>query len=146
MSVSHYQAATEQLIERMIPQYDASKTMKNTDVKQLLLRNLLLVGLRHKDVLKQCQNLKSDICIADHILNLARQAEYRDTTTLRLTKTVTTDYQHRRMRFKTPPGHRAIRSTKEDRRQVNRMTHPIPEDLHNADGVEDPDCADVTSV
>ena len=93
MSVSHYQAVTEQLIERMIPQYDASKTMKNTDVKQLLLRNLLLVGLRHKDVLKQCQNLKSDICIADHILNLARQAEYRDTTTLRLTKTVTTDAQ-----------------------------------------------------
>ena len=95
MSVSHYRAAAEQLIERMILQYNASKTMKHTDVKQLLLRNLLLVGLRHKDVLKQCQNLKSDICTADHILNLARQAEYRDTTALRLTRTVTTDAQAR---------------------------------------------------
>ena len=73
MSVSHYQAAAEQLIERMIPQYNASKTMKHTDVKQLLLRNLLLVGLRHKDVLKQCQIMKSDTCTAEHLLNLARQ-------------------------------------------------------------------------
>ena len=91
MSVSHYQAAVEQLIERMIPQYNASKTMKHTDVKQLLLRNLLLVGLRHKDVLKQCQTMKSDACTAEHLLNLARQAEYRDTTALRLTKTVTSN-------------------------------------------------------
>ena len=91
MSVSHYQAAAEQLIERMIPQYNASKTMKHTDVKQLLLRNLLLVGLRHKDVLKQCQTMKSDACTAEHLLNLARQAEYRDTTALRLTKTVTSN-------------------------------------------------------
>ena len=88
MSVSHYQAAAEQLIDRMIPQYNASRTMKHTDVKQLLLRNLLLVGLRHKDVLKQCQTMKSDACTAEHLLNLARQAEYRDTTALRLTKTV----------------------------------------------------------
>ena len=91
MSVSHYQAAAEQLMERMIPQYDASKTVKHTDVKQLLLRNLLLVGLRHKDVLKQCQTMKSDACTAEHLLNLARQAEYRDTTALRLTKTVTSN-------------------------------------------------------
>ena len=91
MSVSHYQAAAEQLIDRMIPQYNASKTMKHTDVKQLLLRNLLLVGLRHKDVLKQCQTMKSDACTAEHLLNLARQAEYRDTTALRLTKTVTSN-------------------------------------------------------
>ena len=93
MSVSHYLAAVEQLIERMISQYNGSKMMKHTDLKQLLLRNLLLVGLRHKDVLKQCQNLKSDICTANHILNLARQAEYRDATALRLTRTVTTDAQ-----------------------------------------------------
>ena len=91
MSVSHYQAAAEQLIERMISQYNASKTMKHTDVKQLLLRNLLLVGLHHKDVLKQCQTMKSDACTAEHLLNLARQAEYRDTTALRLTKTVTSN-------------------------------------------------------
>ena len=91
MSVSHYQAAAEQLIERMIPQYNASKTMKHTDGKQLLLRNLLLVGLRHKDVLKQCQIMKSDTCTAEHLLNLARQAEYRDTTALRLTKTITSN-------------------------------------------------------
>ena len=76
MSVSHYQAAAE----RMIPQYNASKTMKHTDVLQLLLQNPLLVGLRHKNVLKQCQTLKSDACTAEHLLNLARQAEYRDTT------------------------------------------------------------------
>ena len=75
----------------MIPQCNASKTMKHTDVKQLLLRNLLLVGLRHKDVLKQCQTMKNDACTAEHILNLARQAEYRDTTALRLPKTVTTN-------------------------------------------------------
>ena len=93
MSVSHYQAAAEQLIERMIPQYNASKTMKHTDVKQRNLRNLLLVGLRHKDVLKQCQTMKSDACTAEHLLNLARQAEYRDTTALRLTKTVTSNAQ-----------------------------------------------------
>ena len=91
MSVSHYQAAAEQLIERMIPQYNASKTMKHTDVKQLLLRNLLLVGLQHKDVLKHCQTMKSDACTAEHLLNLACQAEYRDTTALRLTKTVTSN-------------------------------------------------------
>ena len=35
--------------------------------------------------------MKSDACTAEHILNLARQAEYRDTTALRLTKTVTTN-------------------------------------------------------
>ena len=52
MSVSHYQAAAEQLIERMIPHYHDSNMMRHTDVKQLLLRNLLLVGLHHKDVLK----------------------------------------------------------------------------------------------
>ena len=57
----------------MIPQYNASKTMRHTDVKQLLLRNLLLVGLRHKDVLKQCQTMKSNACTAEHLLNLARQ-------------------------------------------------------------------------
>ena len=91
MSVSHYQAAAEQLIERIIPQYNVSKTMKRTDVKQLLLRNLLFVGLRHKDVLKQCQTMKSDACTAEHLLNLARQAEYRDTTAVRLTKTVTSN-------------------------------------------------------
>ena len=65
--------------------------MKHTDVKQLLLRNMLLVGLLHKDVLKQCQITKSDTCTAEHLLNLARQAEYRDTTALRLTKTVTSN-------------------------------------------------------
>ena len=91
MSESHYQAAAEQLIERMIPQYDASKTMKHSDVKPLLLRNLLLMGLRHKDVLKQCQTMKNDACTAEHLLNLARQAEYRDTTALRLTNTVTSN-------------------------------------------------------
>ena len=91
MSVSHYQAAAEQLIKRMIPQYDASKTMKHSDVKQLLLRSLLLVGLHHKDVLKQCQTMKNDACTAEHLLKLERQAEYRDTTALRLTNTVTSN-------------------------------------------------------
>ena len=84
--MSHYQASAKQLIERMIPQYNASKTMKHTDITQLLLRNLLLVGLRHKDVLKQCQNLKSDVCTADHRLNLSRQAEYKDTTSIKTNK------------------------------------------------------------
>ena len=48
--------------------------------------------------------------------------------------------------YKTTQNHRSIRSTREDRRQINRRTHPIPEDLHNADGVADSDCADVTNV
>ena len=66
--------------------------MKHTDVKQMSKRNLLLVGLRYKDVLKQCQTMmKSDACTADHLLNLARQPKYRDTIALRLTKTVTTN-------------------------------------------------------
>ena len=63
--------------------------MKHSDVKQLLLRNLLLVGLHHNDVLKQCQTMKNDACTAEHLLNLARQAEYRDITALRLTNNVT---------------------------------------------------------
>ena len=35
--------------------------------------------------------MKSDACTAEHLLNLARQAEYRDTTALRLTKTATSN-------------------------------------------------------
>ena len=35
--------------------------------------------------------MKSDTCTAEHLLNLARQAEYRDTTAFRLTKTVTSN-------------------------------------------------------
>ena len=107
MSVSHYQAAAEQLIEKI----QRLENEKHTDVKQLLLRNLLLVGLRYKDVLKQCQTMKSDACTAEHLLNLARQAEYRDTTALRLTKTVASNGTH----CKTL-NHRSIRSTREDRR------------------------------
>ena len=53
---------------------------------------------------------------------------------------------HMRTHCKTTQSHRSSRSTREDRRQINRRTHPIPEDLHNADGVEDPDYADVTNV
>ena len=77
MSVSHYQAAAEQLIEKMILQYNASKTMKHTDVKQLLLRNLYLVSLHHKDVLKQCQTMKNDACTAEHLLNLVQSRVQR---------------------------------------------------------------------
>ena len=142
--MSHYQAATEQLIKRMIPQYDASKTMKHSDVKQILLRNLLPVGLHHKDVLKQCQTMKSDACTAEHLLNLARQAEYRDTTTLRLTNTVTSNAHAHSLQDNSESS--PIGSTREDRRQINRRTQPMLEDLHNTDGVEDPDCADVTNV
>ena len=36
-------------------------------------------------------NHEDDACTAEHLLNLARQAEYRDTTALRLTKTVTSN-------------------------------------------------------
>ena len=86
----------------------------------------------------------SDTSTDDHIRNLARQAEYRDTTTLRLTKQ--SQLMHRRAHCKTSPSHRSIRSTREDRRQINRMAHPVPGDLNNADGVEDPDCADVTNA
>ena len=47
------------------------------------------------------------------------------------------------MHMRTYCNHRSIRSTIEDRRQINRMAHQIPED---ADGVEDPGCADVPNV
>ena len=123
MSVSYYRAAAEQLIERIIPQYNASKTMKHSDVKQLLLRNLLLVSLSHKHVLKQCQNLKSDICTADHILNLARQAEYRDTTALRLTKTVTTDTQTRTLQDISGPSFHQINQRRQRTDQQNSSSN-----------------------
>ena len=142
MSVSHYQAAAEQLIERMIPQYTASKTMKHTDVKQLLLRNLLLVGLRQKDVLKQCQTLKSDACTAEHLLNLARQAEYRDTTALRLTKTVTTNAHAHTLQDNSESTLHQINQ----RRQKTDQHKNSSNSLHNADGVEGPDCADATNA
>ena len=50
---------------------------------------------------------------------------------------------HMRTHCKKTQNHRSIRSTREDRRQINRMAHQIPED---EDGVEDPDCADVPNV
>ena len=118
--------------------------MKHSDVKQLLLRNLLLVGLRQKDVLKQCQTMKNDACTAEHLLNLARQAEYRDTTALRLTKTVTSNAHAHTLQDNSESSLHQINQRRQ--KQINRRTHPIPEDLHNADGVEDPDCADVTNV
>ena len=143
--MSHYQAATEQLIERMIPQFDASKTMKHSDVKQLLLQNLLLVGLRHKDVLKQCQTMKNDACTAEHLLNLARQAEYRDTTAFSLTNTITSNaHAHHTLQDNSESSLHQIYQRRQKTDQQKNSSNS--EDLHNADGVEDPDCAVVTNV
>lgn len=77
-SVRDFQHQSETMIERIIPNYDASATMTHKDIKSLLLRNLLLVGLRHKDVLRDCQKMSSKDCTAEHILKLAYQAEIRD--------------------------------------------------------------------
>ena len=140
MSVSHYQAAAERLIEIMIPQYNASKTMKHTDLKQLLLRNLLSVGLSHKDVLKQCQTLKSDTCTAEHLLNLARQAEYRDTTALRITKTVTTNAHAHTLQDN---SELSLHQMNQRRYKQNGLTNS--ED-NNVNGVGDPAFADASNV
>ncbi|ELU10588.1 hypothetical protein CAPTEDRAFT_194055 [Capitella teleta] len=58
------------------------------NVKQLLLRNLLLVGLSHRDVLRECQRLKNSDCTSEKILELARQARYRETTASRIDTTI----------------------------------------------------------
>ncbi|ELU15345.1 hypothetical protein CAPTEDRAFT_214255 [Capitella teleta] len=58
------------------------------DVKQLLLGNLLLVGLSHRDMLRECQRLKNSDCTSAKILELACQAEYRQTTASRIATTI----------------------------------------------------------
>ncbi|ELU01549.1 hypothetical protein CAPTEDRAFT_201809 [Capitella teleta] len=62
LSISEFQSKAEKLIERVIPSYKASSTITHADVKQLLLRNLLLVGLSHRDMLRECQRLKNSDC------------------------------------------------------------------------------------
>ena len=89
-SVSQFQAEAEKLIERMIPEYKADKKMTHLDVKNFLLRNVLLVGLRHRDVFKECQKLERNDCTPKKILEIAYQAEYRESTNKRIAKTVTT--------------------------------------------------------
>ena len=84
MSVRQFQREAEQLIERMIPNYDVAKSLTHKEVKALMLRNLLLVGLRHKGVLKECHRLKQGECTAAKILELAYQAEIRDTANQRM--------------------------------------------------------------
>ena len=88
LSISQFQSKAEQLIKRMIPKYQATKSVTHADVKQLLLRNLLLVAIRHSGVLNECQKLSSEDCTAEKILEFARNAEYRENTALRLAKTV----------------------------------------------------------
>ncbi|ELT89979.1 hypothetical protein CAPTEDRAFT_212796 [Capitella teleta] len=88
MSIRQYQSEFEKLIERMIPNYDASKKITHLELKQFLLRNLLLVGLKHRDVLKDCQMLKEKDCTAEHIIQLVLRAEYRETANTRMSKTV----------------------------------------------------------
>ena len=87
-SISQFQSKAEQLIERMIPKYQASKSMTHEEVKQLLLRNLLLVAVRHRDVLKEFQKMTNENCTAEKILEFARNAESRENSALRLAKTV----------------------------------------------------------
>ncbi|ELU02466.1 hypothetical protein CAPTEDRAFT_220778 [Capitella teleta] len=88
LSISEFQSKAEKLIERIIPSYKASSTITHADVKQLLLRNLLLVGLSHRDMLRECQRLKNSDCTSAKILELARQAEYRETTESRIATTI----------------------------------------------------------
>ncbi|ELT92727.1 hypothetical protein CAPTEDRAFT_207645, partial [Capitella teleta] len=76
LSISEFQSKAEKLIERIIPSYKASSTITHADVKQLLLRNLLLVGLSHRDMLRECQRLKKGDFTSEKILELAHQAEY----------------------------------------------------------------------
>ncbi|ELT95629.1 hypothetical protein CAPTEDRAFT_213329 [Capitella teleta] len=79
---------SEKLSKLMIPNYNASKKITHLELKQFLLRNFLLVGLKHRDVLKDCQMLKEKECTAEHIIQLALRAEYRETANTRMSKTV----------------------------------------------------------
>ncbi|ELT97729.1 hypothetical protein CAPTEDRAFT_210120 [Capitella teleta] len=88
LSISEFQSKAEKLIERIIPSYKASSTITHADVKQLLLRNLLLVGLSYRDMLRECQRLKNSDCTSEKILELARQAEYHETTASRIATTI----------------------------------------------------------
>ncbi|ELT99914.1 hypothetical protein CAPTEDRAFT_197267 [Capitella teleta] len=47
-----------------------------------------LSGLKHGDVLKDYQMLKEKDCTAEHIIQLALRAEYRETANTRMSKTV----------------------------------------------------------
>ncbi|ELT99663.1 hypothetical protein CAPTEDRAFT_217439, partial [Capitella teleta] len=88
LSISEFQSKAEKLIERIIPSYKTSSTITHADVKQLQLRNLLLVGLSHRDMLRECQRLKNSDCTSAKILELARQAECRETTASRIVTTI----------------------------------------------------------
>ncbi len=90
MSVSHYRAEAKKLIERMIPDFKPDTKVTHTQMKELLLRNLLLVGLRNREVFKECQNLPKNECTPSKILEIAYQAEYRESTNKRIARTVTT--------------------------------------------------------
>ncbi len=90
LSVSQYQADAERLIEKVIPEFKNDKKITHQEVKELLLRNLLLVGLRNRDVFKDCQKLAKEECTSSKILEIAYQAEYRESANKRLAKTVTT--------------------------------------------------------
>ena len=100
-----------------------------------------MVGLRHKDVLKQCQTMKSDACTAEHLLNLARQAEYRDTTALRLTKTVTSNAHAHTLQDKSETS---LHQIKQRRQKIDQQNGSST--TEDADGVENPDCADFPNV
>ena len=90
LSVSQYQAEAERLIQKIIPNYKVGDKLTHEQVKEILLRNLLLVGLRHRDVFKECQKLPKEDCTSAKILDIAYQAEYRESTNKRIAKTVNT--------------------------------------------------------
>ncbi|ELU00126.1 hypothetical protein CAPTEDRAFT_189750 [Capitella teleta] len=90
MSIRQYQSEPERLIERMIPAYYATSTITHLDLKKFLLRNLLLVG---KNVLKDCQKLQQRDCTVESIIDLALQAEFRETTNARISKTINSSHQ-----------------------------------------------------
>jgi hypothetical protein len=93
MSIRQYQSEAERLIERMIPAYNATSTITHLDLKKFLLRNLLLVGLKDKNVLKDCQKLQQKDCTVESIIDLALQAEFRETTNARISKTINSSHQ-----------------------------------------------------
>jgi hypothetical protein len=88
MSVRQFLQEAEHLIEHMIPNYNLKKTMTHAEVKSLLLRNLLIVGLKHKGVLKECHRLRPEECTDQKILQLAYQAEIRDAANQRMAQSL----------------------------------------------------------
>ncbi|ELT87250.1 hypothetical protein CAPTEDRAFT_186299 [Capitella teleta] len=63
--------------------------------------NLLFVGLKDKNVLKDCQKFQQKDCTVESIIDLALQAEFREATNARISKTINSSHQSMHGRLRT---------------------------------------------